>query len=92
MTHKLYVIFDAASDSVIGGVHAFPHDAVAVRMFGEIASNPQTDVCKYPKDFSLRCVGVIDLSTGVIIPRRDIDTVMSAELFKAVSAGVEVES
>ena len=86
MITTLYVIFDKAAGSVIGGVLNFPHDAVAVRQFGEIASNPQTDVCKYPDDFELRAIGTVDLVTLETNMFDRYQVVMSAALFKAMQA------
>jgi len=57
MTLGLYTIWDKVAESVQGGVHVFPHDAVAIRFFRDIMDAPDTSLAKHPEDYELHCVG-----------------------------------
>lgn len=54
---KLYVVYDKLAESPAGPLVALPHDAVAIRMFQEIAADSQTQVSRFLSDHDLRCVG-----------------------------------
>lgn len=59
---NLYGIWDKVAEAYVGGIYSlmtFPHDAPAVRMFNDVAGNPQTDIGRHVDDFELRFVGVI---------------------------------
>lgn len=49
----VYAIRDVAAGAIIGGLHVFPHDAVAVRFFGDLCGDPQTMIARHPKDHEL---------------------------------------
>ena len=60
MIINLYVVFDRVAESVQGGVHCFPHDAVAVRFFRDVMDAPDTSLSKHPADYDLLCLGSLD--------------------------------
>lgn len=55
----IYAIRDNLAESINDGVYIFANDTVAVRAFGEVASNKQTNVGRYPQDHDLLCLGVV---------------------------------
>lgn len=72
---KLYAIRDIKAESLVGGeqcIVAMKHDAPAVRMFNDVAGNPQTLVHRHAEDFELVCLGeIVDdaVLRGYDIPR-----------------------
>lgn len=67
----IYAIRDTAADSIIGGLHMFKHDAVAVRFFMDIASDHQTMVARHLADHEIVKVGDIEESGAGIQPPHD---------------------
>lgn len=60
---QIYGIWDKVAEDFIGGLYSlmvFPHDAPAVRMFNDVAGNPNTDIGKHVDDFELRFLGVLE--------------------------------
>lgn len=53
---KLYAIYDRVAQAV-GPIVLHAADAPAVRMFGDVASDPQTNVSRHTADFELLCLG-----------------------------------
>lgn len=62
----LYTIRDVVAES-IGPIVLFAADAAAVRMFGDVAVDPQTNIGRHPADFELICIGQV-YDDGVIVP------------------------
>jgi hypothetical protein len=60
---KLYIIRDVLAGGPAGPLVVLEHDAVAVRMFQEVASEPQSMVSRFLKDHELVCVGEFNRST-----------------------------
>ena len=56
---RIYGVLDLVANSLLGGLHLFAHDAVAVRFFSDIAADPQTMVSRQVGDFSLVCLGLL---------------------------------
>lgn len=54
---KIYCIHDVVSGLVVGGLHLFPADAAAMRMFADVAGSPDTLISRHPSDFQLVCLG-----------------------------------
>jgi len=54
----LYTIRDTVAET-IGPIMVFPADAAAVRSFGDVAADPQTNVNRHVGDFELVCLGSI---------------------------------
>lgn len=46
----------------------FPHVAAAIRMFGDIITDPNTALNKHPEDYTLVCLGSMDEDTQIITP------------------------
>lgn len=63
---KLYGIYDVRAEGIIGNVVSHRHDAAAVRMFGDIASDKQSIVGQHVSDFELWYLGTLDLESGAI--------------------------
>lgn len=57
MNAKIYAIRDTVAESIIGGLQLHKHDAAAVRTFGDIAADPQTQLHRHVADFELVCLG-----------------------------------
>jgi len=54
----LYVIRDVVAET-IGPIMTFAADAAAIRSFGDVASDPQTNVYRHTADFELVCLGSV---------------------------------
>lgn len=65
MTTKIFCVYDAKAQC-----HRFPFfqpsTGQAVRMFGAMANDPQSEIGKYSQDFSLYECGVWDDQTGEV--------------------------
>lgn len=59
MQTQLYTVYDSKAKAYSHPFHA-PNDAVALRMFGEVANDPSTQISKYPEDFVLYHLGRFD--------------------------------
>lgn len=64
---RLYWIRDVVAQAFLGGPVVLPVDAVAVRFFGDVAGNPETQVSRHLDDHELWCVGSVS-EEGVIAP------------------------
>lgn len=67
---RIYAILDTVSDMILGGLHLFPHDAPAVRFFGDLCADPQTSLGRHPDDHELILVGAIDEHNNMIALER----------------------
>lgn len=56
----IYAIRDTVADTIVGGLHVFKHDAVAVRFFMDIASDHQTMVARHLGDHEMVKVGELN--------------------------------
>lgn len=65
---KLYALRDKVADAILPNIMLFPHDAPAVRTFGDILSNQRSDIGQHPNDFDLVTLGKINLESGEIEP------------------------
>lgn len=61
----IYAVVDTRADDIHGGLILQKNDAAAIRLFGDIASNPQTVVHRHPDDFELRRLGYIDTANDI---------------------------
>lgn len=82
MRKGIYLVWDIVSEMVLGTVFLMPHDAAAVREFVEALQNPQS-LGRRPKDYELRCVGVLDESTCHVIDGSATRTVLTGEAWQA---------
>lgn len=60
MMLNVYCVFDRVAESVQGGVHVFPLDAVAIRFFRDVMDAPDTSLAKHPEDYDLICLGFLE--------------------------------
>lgn len=57
---KIFAVYDNVADLIIGGLHIHPHQAPAIRMFGDIAALPNSQIGLHPADFDLLLLGVLN--------------------------------
>jgi hypothetical protein len=62
---SIYAIYDNVAEQIIGGLHVFPHQAPAIRMYGDIAAMPDSTIGKHPHDFDLIQVGILNDDTTI---------------------------
>lgn len=67
MRMYMYAVRDRVAMAYIGGVQLFANDAVAVRMFGDVAGEPKSIVGAHVGDHELHAVGVFDTQLGVVL-------------------------
>lgn len=56
----LTVVFDTVAEAPAGVVIQTPSLGVAVRMFQDLANNPQSSISLHPKDYNLVHIGFLD--------------------------------
>lgn len=61
MRRSIYVLFDVVAQMMVGPLSPLSNDDVAIRMFGELMSDPQQPFAKHVGDYELRRIGVVDL-------------------------------
>lgn len=66
MSPQIFAIRDIKANQIVGGLHIFKHQAVAVRFFGDIASNPETMINRHIDDHELIVLGTYDEDTLTI--------------------------
>lgn len=67
MILNAYTIFD--NKALLFNAPFFQHnDAVARRMFGELATDTNTQIGRHPSDFQLYCIGTYDDTKGELVP------------------------
>lgn len=71
MPNKIFAIYDNVADSIIGGLHLHPHHAPAIRMFGDVATLPNSSIGLHPEDFDLLLLGVLN-EDHTITPCKEI--------------------
>lgn len=84
-TQQLYVCFDRVSESVIGQVMQFPHDAPAVRMFADALASDGF-LAKHPQDFELRCIGSVGMTSCELVSLSSPRLVLSGETWAQAQA------
>lgn len=60
MPKQIYAIYDNVAESIIGGLHLHPHPAPAIRMFGDVAALPNSQIGLHPADFDLQLLGTLN--------------------------------
>lgn len=73
---KLYTIRDTLAQA-IGPIVTHAADAAAVRMFGDVVADPQSQVNRHPKDFELVCLG--DVSDMGVIDSSGVRVVITGQ-------------
>lgn len=69
---RLYAVLDTVADAIVGGLLMFPHDAPAVRFFGDLCADPQTGVSRHVEDHSLVCLGAITDENQLVSLDREV--------------------
>lgn len=94
MTNGIYAIYDNQAKQYVGGLHLHAADAAAIRMFGDIARDPQTMVARHTEDFELHKLGHVDLTTGVLYTSNEETTyptvIITGDQWTAVNRPAEV--
>jgi hypothetical protein len=67
MIHGLFSVRDAATETY-NITFTAPTNAAAIRQFGDLAQDTNTNVYKHPDDFVLYRVGSWDDDTGTVHP------------------------
>lgn len=67
MLHKLTTIYDSKSETYMR-LHPVKTQGEALRFFTSECNNPQSQLNKWPEDFSLWIVADYDDATGIITP------------------------
>jgi len=62
----MYTCYDAAAQAYLPPF-VTPSERDALASFTEAANDPQSNICKYPKDFTLLQIGEFDERTGVLV-------------------------
>lgn len=55
----IYGVYDNKAEAIVGGLYLFRQDAAAIRMFGDIASDPKTLVGMHTEDYDLLLLGML---------------------------------
>lgn len=66
----IYAVRDTVAQDIIGGLHLHRHDAAAVRMFIDAATDKGTRIAQHPQDYELICLGYTD-ETGQLYDSPD---------------------
>lgn len=74
MPRKIIAIIDTLSNDVAGQLMLFPHDAPAIRFFGDVATHPESQVAKHIEDYQLVQLGILDDDCSIITDRRILIT------------------
>lgn len=67
----VYAIIDQKSGDVTFGLQLHKHDAVAIRTFGDIVSQPNSYIGKHVADYDLYRLGVLDLNNE-LVPAKEL--------------------
>jgi len=92
MKQKMYSIYDVKAAAY--GVPFFtPTDGLAIRSFQNLVEDSNSMVFRYPEDFTLYCLGDIDLNSALITADVTPRFVISASSIIAVADdGVPAEA
>lgn len=82
MPRQIYAIYDNVAEEIIGGLHLHPHQAPAIRMFGDIAKLPNSQIGMHPQDFDLLLLGTL-LDDNSIEPSKRVVPIITGEAWSA---------
>lgn len=82
MPRQIYAIYDNVAEAIIGGLHLHPHQAPAVRMFGDIAKLPNSQIALHPQDFDLLMLGTL-LDDNTIEPAKKVIPIITGAAWSA---------
>lgn len=75
MRRAIYVITDNKAQDIVGPVlHTMAHEAVAIRLFVDVATSPNSGIAKHPADFQLERLGYLEEDLSITPDRRIILT------------------
>ena len=81
MKLQAFSIFDHASETFAGPFFV-PSERVALRVFNDVANNPQSDVSKYPKDYELFHIGTFDTTTALLTDEKPTMIARASSMIK----------
>jgi len=67
MLKKMYSVYDSKSE-IFSSPFTSVNDSTAVRDFSRAVNDEQTDINRFPLDYSLFTLGTFDDTSGVITP------------------------
>lgn len=84
MKNKVFVI----KDEKAGFAEPFiqPNELVAIRNFSQTCLNKETNLAKFPEDYSLWLIGEFDHDTGVIERYKNLTKIADAKTYAKVDA------
>lgn len=59
MKNGIYAVYDNVATDITGGLHLHKHQAAAIRMFADVASDPKTMIAQHPQDYDLIQLGTL---------------------------------
>lgn len=71
MPRLLIAIVDTLANEIVGPIQLFPHQAPAIRMFGDVLADDRTAPAQHPDDHQLVMLGTVDESM-TILPQREV--------------------
>lgn len=69
---NIYCIKDNKAEAFVANVDVQGLDAVAIRTFGDIASDQRTGIYAHVEDYDLYCLGSFDEQQGIVSHKKDI--------------------
>lgn len=72
MNTSVYAIWDNQAEEYIGGLLLFRADAAALRAFGDIASDPNTQIARHVIDYELHRLAQYSSTTGTLHQDREV--------------------
>lgn len=79
MTSNLYLIFDKVAKTSFGGIIRVPNHEVARRSFYDALSAKESPLSQHQGDYTIRCLGTIEETTGIITPFSVQETVADGQ-------------
>lgn len=67
MPKLITAIYDNVAQAIIGGLHLHSHSAPAIRMYGDVAVLPNSQISLHPQDFDLLLLGTLN-DDNTIVP------------------------
>lgn len=80
MNRYIYAIIDNVANDILGGLIIQRADAAAIRLYGDIASMPESIMGKHPEDYDLVRLGNLD-AEHQLVP--DYKIIMGGEAWLA---------
>lgn len=71
MRTGIYCLYDTLAEQVIGGLQLHKAEAAAVRVFDDLARDPQTGVGRHTKDYNLLFLGWLEEDNCITSPDQD---------------------